>query len=147
MHFKNSDTKTSCCFTGSRRYKIVLGGDGRGLTKCDFTFLSCFILFQVHRNSKTIILLNSLWKIYLKWIVDLNRPFVTGQRIQTIQLEGTQYYISKMNPYSAELNYFLAYQYCRSIGLQLVAFESLEKSNTLTQYLKNAGKLNYSYIN
>ncbi|KAI8438709.1 hypothetical protein MSG28_011122 [Choristoneura fumiferana] len=34
------------------------------------------------------------------------------QRITTIQLDGVQYFISRMNPYSPELNYFLAYQYC-----------------------------------
>lgn len=42
------------------------------------------------------------------------RPlFVAGQRITTIQLDGVQYFVSRMNPYSPELNYFLAYQYCR----------------------------------
>jgi len=45
-----------------------------------------------------------------------------------------------MNPYSPELNYFLAYQYCRSIGLQLASFESKEKADSMTQYLLNAGK-------
>lgn len=39
--------------------------------------------------------------------------FVSAQRITTIQLDGVQYFISRMNPYSPELNYFLAYQYCR----------------------------------
>ena len=64
---------------------------------------------------------------------------VTGQRIVTIQLDGTQYYVSKMNPYASELNYFLAYQYCRSIGLQLVSFETKEKADSIAEYLKNAG--------
>ncbi|KPI94992.1 hypothetical protein RR46_11996 [Papilio xuthus] len=39
------------------------------------------------------------------------------QRITTIQLDGVQYFISRMNPYSPELNYFLAYQYCRYVIL------------------------------
>ncbi len=64
---------------------------------------------------------------------------VPGQRIVTIQLDGTQYYVSKMNPYASELNYFLAYQYCRSIGLQLVSFETREKADSIAEYLKNAG--------
>ncbi|XKL64808.1 hypothetical protein PGB90_004894 [Kerria lacca] len=64
---------------------------------------------------------------------------VYGQRIVTIQLDGTQYYVSKMNPYASELNYFLAYQYCRSIGLQLVSFETKEKADSIAEYLKNAG--------
>lgn len=41
--------------------------------------------------------------------------FVSAQRITTIQLDGVQYFISRMNPYSPELNYFLAYQYCRYV--------------------------------
>lgn len=45
-----------------------------------------------------------------------------------------------MNPYSPELNYFLAYQYCRSIGLQLASFETKEKADAIMQYLINAGK-------
>jgi hypothetical protein len=51
-----------------------------------------------------------------------------------------------MNPYSPELNYFLAYQYCRSIGLQLASFESKEKADSMTQYLLNAGKYTTSVL-
>ena len=72
--------------------------------------------------------------------VSLNKYHLAGQRITTIQLDGVQYFISRMNPYSPELNYFLAYQYCRSIGLQLASFESKEKADSMTQYLLNAGK-------
>jgi len=50
-----------------------------------------------------------------------------------------------MNPYSPELNYFLAYQYCRSLGLQLASFETKEKADTMTQYLKNAGYTKYDF--
>ena len=50
-----------------------------------------------------------------------------------------------MNPYSPELNYFLAYQYCRSLGLQLVSFESKEKADTMMQYLRNAGYTKYDF--
>ncbi|KAJ3640068.1 hypothetical protein Zmor_003387 [Zophobas morio] len=63
----------------------------------------------------------------------------TGQRITTIQLDGVQYFVSRMNPYSPELNYYLAYQYCRSLGLQLASFETKEKADSITQYLRNAG--------
>lgn len=65
---------------------------------------------------------------------------ITGQRITTIQLDSVQYFVSRMNPYSPELNYFLAYQYCRSLGLQLASFETKEKAESMTQYLSNAGK-------
>ncbi|XP_055602280.1 uncharacterized protein LOC129751042 isoform X2 [Uranotaenia lowii] len=69
----------------------------------------------------------------------------TGQRITTIQLDGVQYFVSRMNPYSPELNYFLAYQYCRSLGLQLASFETKEKVESMTQYLQNAGYSKYNF--
>ncbi|XP_012250960.2 uncharacterized protein LOC105683150 isoform X1 [Athalia rosae] len=69
----------------------------------------------------------------------------TAQRITTIQLDGVQYYVSRMNPYSLELNYFLAYQYCRSLGLQLISFETKEKADTMTQYLQNAGYTKFDF--
>lgn len=50
-----------------------------------------------------------------------------------------------MNPYSPELNYFLAYQYCRSLGLQLVSFEAKEKADIMMQYLRNAGYSKYDF--
>ncbi|XP_055543843.1 uncharacterized protein LOC129729349 isoform X3 [Wyeomyia smithii] len=70
---------------------------------------------------------------------------VAGQRITTIQLDGVQYFVSRMNPYSPELNYFLAYQYCRSLGLQLASFETKEKVESMTQYLANAGYSKYNF--
>nr|XP_018908869.1 PREDICTED: uncharacterized protein LOC109038300 [Bemisia tabaci] len=68
-----------------------------------------------------------------------------GQRITTIQLEGVQYFVSRMNPYSPELNWFLAYQYCRSIGLQLASFETKEKADYFMEYLRNAGYSKYDF--
>lgn len=70
---------------------------------------------------------------------------LSGQRITTIQLDGVQYFVSRMNPYSPELNYFLAYQYCRSLGLQLASFETREKADSITQYLSNAGYNKYDF--
>lgn len=69
----------------------------------------------------------------------------SAQRITTIQLDGVQYYVSRMNPYSLELNYFLAYQYCRSLGLQLISFETKEKADTMAQYLQNAGYTKFDF--
>lgn len=69
----------------------------------------------------------------------------SGQRITTIQLDGVQYFVSRMNPYSPELNYFLAYQYCRSLGLQLASFETKEKVQSMSQYLQNAGYSKYDF--
>lgn len=63
----------------------------------------------------------------------------------TIQLDNIQYYISRMNPYSPELNYYLAYQYCRSLGLQLASFDTKEKYVSMVQYLKNAHFNNYDF--
>lgn len=51
-----------------------------------------------------------------------------------------------MNPYSAELNYFLAYEYCRSIGLQLASFETLEKTNSISDFLRNAGNNDFFIV-
>ncbi|CAG4978144.1 unnamed protein product [Parnassius apollo] len=70
---------------------------------------------------------------------------ISAQRITTIQLDGVQYFISRMNPYSPELNYFLAYQYCRSLGLQLASFETKEKADSITTYLLNAGYNKYDF--
>ncbi|XP_071438632.1 uncharacterized protein nw isoform X2 [Hetaerina americana] len=70
---------------------------------------------------------------------------VGGQRITTIQLDGVQYFVSRMNPYSPALNYYLAYQYCRSLGLQLASFETKEKADSITQYLTNAGYSGYDF--
>lgn len=50
-----------------------------------------------------------------------------------------------MNPYSPALNYFLAYQYCRSLGLQLASFETKEKADSISQYLINAGYNDYDF--
>ncbi|KAF5294807.1 hypothetical protein FQA39_LY00291 [Lamprigera yunnana] len=68
-----------------------------------------------------------------------------AQKITTIQLDGVQYFISRMNPYTAELNFFLAYQYCRSLGLQLASFETKEKADSITEFLKNAGYDKYDF--
>lgn len=68
-----------------------------------------------------------------------------GQRIMTIQLDGIQYYISRMNPYSPELNYYLAYQYCRSLGLQLASFDTKEKYESMANYLTNAKFNNFDF--
>lgn len=82
-----------------------------------------------------------------KYIIALAALFTAshGQRITTIQLDGIQYFISRMNPYTPELNWFMSYQYCRSIGLQLSSFESREKSDSITQYLTNAGYNKYDF--
>ncbi|XP_063227311.1 C-type lectin 37Da isoform X2 [Bacillus rossius redtenbacheri] len=63
----------------------------------------------------------------------------SGDTIMTILLEGTQYYVSSMNPYQSELNYFLAYQHCRSLGLQLASFQTKDKAETIMQYLQSEG--------
>ncbi|XP_059608095.1 uncharacterized protein LOC132255938 [Phlebotomus argentipes] len=87
------------------------------------------------------------WRAYqsLRHGQDDGNVCVAGQRITTIQLDGVQYFVSRMNPYSPELNYFLAYQYCRSLGLQLASFETKEKVESMTQYLQNAGYSKYDF--
>lgn len=39
----------------------------------------------------------------------------------------------------------MAYQYCRSLGLQLASFETKEKVESMTQYLRNAGYSKYDF--
>lgn len=78
-------------------------------------------------------------------VYNIKLQLLTGQRITTIQLDGVQYFVSRMNPYSPELNYFLAYQYCRSLGLQLASFETQEKVESMSQYLQNAGYSKYDF--
>ncbi|XP_059479477.1 uncharacterized protein LOC132199076 isoform X2 [Neocloeon triangulifer] len=84
-------------------------------------------------------------RVIAAFIIVLAVASTNSQRISTIQLDGTQYFISRLNPYAPELNYFLAYQYCRSLGLQLTSFETKEKADTLTQYMKNAGLNKYEF--
>ena len=115
----------------------------------------CFSLLPIHATcSAHLIFLTIIFALFSDKLIlkcftysarvtrqsSLNKLHLAGQRITTIQLDGVQYFISRMNPYSPELNYFLAYQYCRSIGLQLASFESKEKADSMTQYLLNAGK-------
>ena len=50
-----------------------------------------------------------------------------------------------MNPYSPELNYYLAYQYCRSLGLQLASFDTKEKYESMANYLTNAKFNNFDF--
>ena len=75
----------------------------------------------------------------------IKKNYFSGQRIMTIQLDGIQYYISRMNPYSPVLNYYLAYQYCRSLGLQLASFDTKEKYLSMSEYLQNADYGNYDF--
>lgn len=81
----------------------------------------------------------------LVFLLIVNLLAVLGQRIMTIQLDGIQYYISRMNPYSPELNYYLAYQYCRSLGLQLASFDTKEKYESMANYLTNAKFNNFDF--
>lgn len=95
------------------------------------TSLNCFS--RIHQSQTTLFISPYFYLL------------LSGQRITTIQLDGVQYFISRMNPYSPELNYFLAYQYCRSLGLQLASFETKEKVESMSQYLQNAGYSKYDF--
>ncbi|XP_043280033.1 uncharacterized protein [Venturia canescens] len=123
----------------------------RSRTLCPFTY-DYFVYLSIGESSQEIRIdfdnkfthILIVMKICVLLLAVL-AAFASGQRITTIQLDGVQYFISRMNPYSPELNYFLAYQYCRSLGLQLASFETKEKADTLTQYLRNAGYTKYDF--
>lgn len=50
-------------------------------------------------------------------------------------MRNNQYWVSTTSPYAPRLNFFLAYQYCRNLGLQLLTFETQEEMDSLTSYL------------
>merc|ERR1712243_321386 len=63
---------------------------------------------------------------------------VVGQRISMARIGENRYFISSQNPYAPSLNFFLAYQYCRSIAMELVSLETVEEATALAEYLKIA---------
>ncbi|XP_018018172.1 C-type lectin domain family 4 member A-like isoform X2 [Hyalella azteca] len=66
-------------------------------------------------------------------------PPTAGQRISTVEIEGRSYYISAQSPYNAPLSWFLAYQYCRTIGMELLTEDSQEDAQVLRTFLNNNG--------
>lgn len=116
-------------------YYISISWGKEVSSKCDHIYADTILL--KHRKNKS----NKIRTNILTLIIN----FFSAQRITTIQLDGVQYFISRMNPYSPELNYFLAYQYCRSLGLQLASFETKEKVESMSTYLQNAGYSKYDF--
>jgi len=67
-----------------------------------------------------------------------------GQRISTARIGDNRYFISSQNPYAPMLNFFLAYQYCRSIAMELVSLENAEEAIALSEYLRSgASQVDY----
>jgi len=60
---------------------------------------------------------------------------VVSQRIQTVELGGSRYFISNTSPYSPQLNWFLAYQYCQTIGMELLSIGTEEEKDILLDHL------------
>ncbi|KAG0714548.1 C-type lectin 37Da [Chionoecetes opilio] len=59
-----------------------------------------------------------------------------GQRsVETIDLAGSRYFISQTSPYVPTLNWFLAYQYCRTIGMELLTIATAEEAEVISSYL------------
>lgn len=52
-------------------------------------------------------------------------------------MNGNQYWFSSSSPYAPNLNFHLAYQYCRTLGLQLVVLETKEEVDTISAYLNS----------
>lgn len=58
-----------------------------------------------------------------------------GQRIMTAKIGDSRYFISWQNPYAPRLNFFLAYQYCRTIAMELISLETAEEAQNIADYL------------
>ncbi|CAG7834477.1 unnamed protein product [Allacma fusca] len=67
-----------------------------------------------------------------------------NRNIKLVAMNGNQYWFSSSSPYAPMLNFHLAYQYCRTLGLQLVTLETKEEVDLIAAYLKsfegNSGK-------
>ncbi|XP_063861660.1 uncharacterized protein LOC135101514 isoform X2 [Scylla paramamosain] len=62
--------------------------------------------------------------------------FSAGQRsVETVDLAGSRYFISQTSPYVPSLNWFLAYQYCRTIGMELLSIGTAEEAELINSYL------------
>ncbi|XP_063585566.1 uncharacterized protein LOC134762980 isoform X1 [Penaeus indicus] len=70
---------------------------------------------------------------------------VRGQRIQTVELADSRYFISNASPYSPSLNWFLAYEYCHTIGMELLSFQGIEETEVINSYLSDNGYSNSEY--
>lgn len=57
--------------------------------------------------------------------------------IKLVAMNGNQYWFSSSSPYAPNLNFHLAYQYCRTLGLQLVVLETKEEVDTISAYLNS----------
>ncbi|XP_076065579.1 uncharacterized protein LOC143039427 [Oratosquilla oratoria] len=70
---------------------------------------------------------------------------VKGQRIQTVEIDQNRYFISNASPYAPTLNWFLAYEYCRNIGMELVSFGQKKEMDSLNDYLRQTGYQTIDY--
>ncbi|CAG0916376.1 unnamed protein product [Notodromas monacha] len=66
------------------------------------------------------------------------KDFVSGQQLATRPLLQGYYVFSHESPYLSQFNFFGAYQYCRSIGMSLISFETVEEVDTIAEYLRNS---------
>ncbi|XP_021959285.1 uncharacterized protein LOC110855170 [Folsomia candida] len=55
--------------------------------------------------------------------------------VKLVAMNGNQYWFSTSSPYAPTLNFHLAYQYCRTLGLQLAVLETTEEVETISAYL------------
>jgi hypothetical protein len=58
--------------------------------------------------------------------------------IKLVSMRGNQYWFSTSSPYAPQLNFYLAYQYCRNLGLQLLTLETMEEVESIAEYLTSA---------
>lgn len=62
---------------------------------------------------------------------------IHGQRpVTTIDIGSTSYLISASSPFTPNLNWFLAYQYCRNHGMELLTLSDSTQTQLLNRYLE-----------
>lgn len=78
------------------------------------------------------IMVNKFVYVILACIVSM----AVAQRISTAKIGDNRYFISWQNPYAPRLNFHLAYQYCRTIAMELISLESAEEAQQFADYLR-----------
>ncbi|XP_066949751.1 uncharacterized protein [Macrobrachium rosenbergii] len=84
-------------------------------------------------------------EVFLLVLGAMLTSWCTGQRIQTVEVGNSRYFISNVSPYSPTLNWFLAYEYCRNIGMELLSLEQSEEATEVNVFLRENSYISTDY--
>ncbi|XP_068209125.1 uncharacterized protein [Palaemon carinicauda] len=84
-------------------------------------------------------------EVFLMMLGVMLTSWCTGQRIQTVEVGNSRYFISNVSPYSPTLNWFLAYEYCRNIGMELLSLEQSEETSDINTFLTENSYISTDY--